>query len=198
MNRALTILVTAFTLAFAPTARAGGQSCKVASDCKGMVPRVCRKCDDGTNQCAHHVCNNGTCEIATCPLTAGGGGSGTGSGTGTGGTSTPECKVASDCKGILSKHCVKCADGKDDCEHWTCNAGACMKEMCGASNAGSGGGGPPKPQCTKATDCRGMLPHLCQKCPDGRQDCAHWACNKGTCEQEICPLTSPAPKPAPK
>jgi hypothetical protein len=195
MTRALTILFTAITLSIAAPAHAGG-SCKVAADCKGMLPRVCRKCGDGKTQCAHHVCNAGSCEIATCPLTAGGGGSGTGSGTGTGSgsSSTPECKVASDCKGILSKHCVKCADGKDDCEHWTCNAGTCTKEMCSTTPAGSGsGGGASTPQCTKASDCRGMLPHLCQKCANGKSDCAHWSCNKGTCEQEICPATKPAP-----
>jgi hypothetical protein len=73
--------------------------------------------------------------------------------------------------------------------------------MCGASNAGSGSGSgsgsgtgsgsASTPQCTKATDCRGMLPHLCQKCSNGKSDCAHWSCNKGTCEQEICPATKP-------
>jgi len=41
--------------------------CESDKDCKGILPAMCRKCDDGKNHCAHHVCKDNKCEVETCP-----------------------------------------------------------------------------------------------------------------------------------
>lgn len=43
-----------------------GKSCHEASDCHGMLPRICRKCADGKSECAKFVCDEGTCRTITC------------------------------------------------------------------------------------------------------------------------------------
>jgi hypothetical protein len=44
----------------------GISSCSTAADCKGAVPALCEQCADGSNGCAHFVCNSGSCQIAYC------------------------------------------------------------------------------------------------------------------------------------
>jgi hypothetical protein len=41
--------------------------CSTAADCKGLLPRFCVTCADGTFGCAHWACVQGACQIATCP-----------------------------------------------------------------------------------------------------------------------------------
>ena len=56
-----------------PDAGQGGDSCKVASDCHGVLPHICAACanpgDGGLHPisgCAHWVCKNGQCETSLC------------------------------------------------------------------------------------------------------------------------------------
>jgi hypothetical protein len=39
--------------------------------------------------------------------------------------------------------------------------------------------------CKAASDCKGMLPHICKDC-GGKQQCAHFVCVAGQCKTEIC------------
>ena len=43
------------------------------------------------------------------------------------------------------------------------------------------------PSCSKATDCTGALPALCQLCADGSTGCAHFTCVAGQCNVAYCP-----------
>ena len=47
------------------TCKASG-GCATASDCKGPLPQLCEKCQDGTSVCAHWICAAGRCETALC------------------------------------------------------------------------------------------------------------------------------------
>ncbi|HEY1557033.1 MAG TPA: hypothetical protein VGF94_19495 [Kofleriaceae bacterium] len=47
-------------------ATAEAQSCDVDSDCSGALPRYCRSCSDGTEDCAHWSCAANSCAIVTC------------------------------------------------------------------------------------------------------------------------------------
>ena len=42
-------------------------------------------------------------------------------------------------------------------------------------------------RCMKADECHGLLPQICEKCKDGKDACAHWACVHHKCTVEICP-----------
>jgi hypothetical protein len=132
-------------------------SCKVASDCKGPLPSLCKTCSDGeTGGCAHYDCVANQCEIAYCePAPA-----------------PPSCTKASDCHGILPQICEVCGNGKEECEHFVCVEGQCQEQLC--------------PQCTRASDCTGPLPQLCEICSNGKQECAHHACESGVCTTQIC------------
>ena len=56
---------------------------------------------------------------------------------------------------------------------------------CGAAIAGGMDGG--AAPCASASDCRGMLPHLCKQCPTGQDGgCAHWACVDKQCQMAFC------------
>jgi len=56
---------------------------------------------------------------------------------------------------------------------------------------------PPRPAdpdaqpCSTATDCAGMLPHLCRACGDGGNECAHWDCVSGSCAVMLCGEAQP-------
>lgn len=41
-------------------------------------------------------------------------------------------------------------------------------------------------RCTRASQCHGPLPQICERCSDGHFACAHWACVDHRCEIEIC------------
>ncbi len=41
--------------------------------------------------------------------------------------------------------------------------------------------------CMSADECRGPLPQICERCKDGKEACAHWACVHHKCTMEICP-----------
>jgi len=43
------------------------------------------------------------------------------------------------------------------------------------------------PVCHHADDCQGVLPDLCEVCPNGGDGCAHWECVKHQCEIRFCP-----------
>ena len=50
----------------------------------------------------------------------------------------------------------------------------------GTSDASDGGAG--------TCDCSGLaLPDVCMVCTDGQTACAHFVCEAGTCEVQICP-----------
>lgn len=40
--------------------------------------------------------------------------------------------------------------------------------------------------CNTATDCRGLLPAICEQCPGDNTACAHFACVAGQCQIAIC------------
>ncbi len=42
-------------------------------------------------------------------------------------------------------------------------------------------------RCMRADECRGFLPQICERCGDGKEACAHWACVHHKCTMEICP-----------
>jgi len=42
-------------------------------------------------------------------------------------------------------------------------------------------------RCKWADECRGPLPQICEKCKDGKDACAHWACVHHKCKVEISP-----------
>jgi hypothetical protein len=97
-----------------PTPAEAAAVCHAASDCKGMLPHLCKTCDDGKEHCAHWSCASGRCETEVCPAAP----------------AAAQCHAASDCKGMLPKICKTCDDGKDHCAHWSCAAGACEVEVC--------------------------------------------------------------------
>jgi len=43
------------------------QACMKASDCKGVLPKICMVCSDGISRCAHWTCASAKCAIETCP-----------------------------------------------------------------------------------------------------------------------------------
>ncbi|HMA92697.1 MAG TPA: hypothetical protein VKP30_08425, partial [Polyangiaceae bacterium] len=40
--------------------------------------------------------------------------------------------------------------------------------------------------CNTAADCKGLLPSICEQCPNGNTACAHFACTAGACSVAIC------------
>lgn len=48
-------------------------------------------------------------------------------------------------------------------------------------------GGYASTQCSTASDCTGVLPHICAMCSDGGVACAHYICVAGECRVAICP-----------
>jgi hypothetical protein len=64
-----------------------------------------------------------------------------------------------------------------------------------AANAAGASTGPTATGGPSAAVCKGPLPPICEKCADGKDECAHWVVEHGRCEIEIC---SPAPTPIPK
>lgn len=47
---------------------------------------------------------------------------------------------------------------------------------------------PAGPQsCQQASDCKGVLSHLCRQCPPGEHGgCNHWACEANQCVHRNC------------
>jgi hypothetical protein len=41
-------------------------------------------------------------------------------------------------------------------------------------------------RCHRADECHGALPQLCKKCRDGKDGCAHWACERHRCVVRYC------------
>jgi hypothetical protein len=59
-----------------------------------------------------------------------------------------------------------------------------------ALNALAGFGAPAQAageRCRVADECHGPLPQICERCRDGHEACAHWACVRHRCVVEICP-----------
>lgn len=142
------------------------QYCKDGSDkvCSGPLPQSCKVCDDGSTGCAHWVNDGGKCEIQYCAP-----------------STENECNTASDCKGALPQSCQVCADGSNGCAHHECTDHKCTIGYCDAP--------PPPPagnECTKDSDCKGMLPMSCILCSDGSDGCAHHKCTDGTCGISYC------------
>jgi hypothetical protein len=45
-------------------------------------------------------------------------------------------------------------------------------------------------------ECTGGLPDICEICPDGKSECAHWVVEHGKCEVQICaPVATTPPEP---
>ncbi len=40
--------------------------------------------------------------------------------------------------------------------------------------------------CTSSKECSGPLPQICETCPDGKTECAHWDCEEHECKIAIC------------
>jgi hypothetical protein len=40
--------------------------------------------------------------------------------------------------------------------------------------------------CSRASQCRGPLPQICERCSNGRTVCAHWGCVAHKCTVQIC------------
>jgi len=55
---------------------------------------------------------------------------------------------------------------------------------------------PPPPTPVPPT-CNFPLPDICEVCPSGETECAHYAIQNGQCVTEICPPESPPPPPTP-
>lgn len=56
-----------FSPVFGEELARNAQSCEVARDCKGALPRVCKPCPPGqAGACAHWACIQHRCEIRTC------------------------------------------------------------------------------------------------------------------------------------
>jgi hypothetical protein len=165
MNRALVLTALSFSFLFAAPVL---QGCSSASDestdnsssddlkksCKGALPDICEKCDDGSSACAHWVKTGGKCEIQICapstkpPVCSGplpdfcrvcsDGSSacahwGVVDGKCTIETCPPDpnaCSKDSDCKGPLPELCKLCSDGSDGCAHHACVSGECTVSYC--------------------------------------------------------------------
>ncbi len=74
--------------------------------------------------------------------------------------------------------------------------GSCNEGSIGDATRYSCGGGDgvecclpaaPSNSCSEASDCSGAVPDFCRVCSDGSEQCAHWACDTGTCQIESCP-----------
>jgi hypothetical protein len=59
---------------------------------------------------------------------------------------------------------------------------------------GSEPGAPSMPSiksCKTAKDCKGMVPHHCVACTNGKEGgCAHWSCVQSKCEIKTCDMES--------
>lgn len=62
----LSALVVLSPLAGVGTAAQGAERCRVADECKGPLPQICRRCDDH-DVCAHWACVRHRCVVETCP-----------------------------------------------------------------------------------------------------------------------------------
>jgi hypothetical protein len=71
------------------------------------------------------------------------------------------------------------------CDHKT-YSNECAAEGAGMSVA-TDGACPAAAKCSADKDCRGILPHICRVCSDGKTACAHFVCKAGQCLTEICP-----------
>jgi hypothetical protein len=40
--------------------------------------------------------------------------------------------------------------------------------------------------CSRASQCRGPLPQICERCSNGHTACAHWTCVAHRCTVQIC------------
>jgi hypothetical protein len=52
--------------------------------------------------------------------------------------------------------------------------------------AGAGAPAQAAGSCMRASQCRGPLPQICERCSNGRTACAHWACLAHRCTLQIC------------
>lgn len=74
MNKVRTGTATLFAAIIALTALVGGaaapaqaaEHCRVAEECHGLLPQLCKRCGDGRDGCAHWACVRHTCVIAYC------------------------------------------------------------------------------------------------------------------------------------
>lgn len=41
-------------------------------------------------------------------------------------------------------------------------------------------------RCIIAKQCHGPLPQICEKCSNGHEACAHWACVRHRCVVQVC------------
>ena len=154
MNRALVLTALSFSFLLAAPilqgcSSAGNESTdSSASDdlkksCKGALPDICEKCDDGSSACAHWVKTGGKCEVQIC---------------------APSTEA---CTGALPKLCKTCDDGSTACAHWEKDAGKCTIAYCAPStanecNADSDCTGPLPMSCKVCSDgSDGCAHHVC-------------------------------------
>jgi len=43
-----------------------GDSCKTASDCRGVLAQYCMECAGGGSDCLHFACVDGVCQTQIC------------------------------------------------------------------------------------------------------------------------------------
>ncbi len=96
------------------------------------------------------------------------------------------CKAASDCKGPLPQLCKTCSNGETGgCAHYDCVSNKCAIAYCEPAAPAPG-------TCKKASDCHGILPQLCKICGNGTEECEHFVCVSGQCQEQLCPQCTKA------
>jgi hypothetical protein len=83
--------------------------------------------------------------------------------------------------GALPHFAKICQDGSEDSPHWVAQGGTCQMVVCPNDTTNSDPNA-----CQAPTDCRGLLPHICEQCADGTSQCAHFDCNAGACQTVVC------------
>jgi hypothetical protein len=67
----------------------------------------------------------------------------------------------------------------------------------GAVSTSSGDHTDPSSTVSSVPECKGALPDICEICPDGKSECAHFVIVDGKCEIQICPSPSTTPPKEP-
>jgi hypothetical protein len=62
----LSALVVLSPLGGVGTAAQAAEHCRVADQCKGPLPQLCKRCSNGHDGCAHWACVHHRCVIAYC------------------------------------------------------------------------------------------------------------------------------------
>ena len=163
-----------------------GILCRTNCGCDGKI--YCNECE--AERAGTFVAHVGACTGQSC-----GGVVGCGDGdvcqlpTGNCASASGVCRTRQQlCPEILRPVCG--CDGKtysNDCKALAAGTSVARVGACDGSTLPPN---PPANQCSTAGDCKGILPQICQVCSDGKMQCAHFVCNSGRCETQVCPPSS--------